>query len=189
MQLKCRLDPQSLGCSCTQAASRPTRPFWWGLRCHCITVQVIFHYNTLIAMDRRSHFTAMKTNDNVACRFMSHVNTFCRGLHCPYWHSLINNATPCALATYTHPCSHPLTQKDVHVSLLPARLPYLDQNISSIIVCLSDGSVSYSQTNDTRGQHTVLCSYWSSSAVRLAELDVIVHSSPTKSTKVLFKIV
>jgi len=58
------------------------------------------------------------------------------------------NTTPCALATYTHPFRRPFTQKDVHVSPLPARLPHPEQNISSItIVCLSDGSY-------TRGQHT-----------------------------------
>jgi len=100
-------------------------------------------------MDRKSQFTSMKTNDIVDCKFMSHVNTFRPGLHCLYWHSLNKNATPCALATYTHPFSCPLTQKDIHVSPLPACLPHLDQNISNIIVCLSDGSVSYTHTIDT----------------------------------------
>jgi len=102
-------------------------------------------------------FTAIQTNHIVACKFLSHVNTSCPGLHCPHWHSLNNNATPCALATYTHPFSRPVTQKDVHVSPLPARLPHPYLNISSIIVCLSDGSVSY--TKDlwhVRATHTVL---------------------------------
>jgi len=101
------------------------------------------------------------------CQFLSHVNTFCPGLHCWYWYSLNNDATPCALATYTHPFNCLLTQKDVHVSPLPACLPHPDQNRNSIMVCLSDGSASYTQTNDTRGQHTVLRPHCSSSAVRL----------------------
>jgi len=95
-----------------------------------------------------------KTNDIVDCKFLSDVNTFRPGLHWRHW--LNKNAMPCALATFTHPFSRPLTIKDVHVSPLPAHLHHPDWNISSIIVCLSDGSV-----------HT---DYWHQSAA---------HSSPS----------
>jgi len=107
---------------------------------------------TRIVMDRKSRFTAIKTNDVVDCKFLSHVNTFRPVDDCQYWHSLNNNATPCALATYTHPFIRPLT---IPVRCLTVwRLPHPDWNISSIIVSLSDGSVSYTQTIDIRGQHT-----------------------------------
>jgi len=95
-------------------------------------------------MGRKLRFTAIKTNNIVDCKFLSHVNIFRPGLQCPYWHSFNNNATPCALATYTHPFSRSLTQKDVHVSPQPVCLPHPDQNISSIIVyCLMAVSVTH----------------------------------------------
>jgi len=50
-------------------------------------------------------------NDIIDCKFLSHAYTFCPGLHCPYWHLLKDNTTPCALPTYTYPFSRPLTQK------------------------------------------------------------------------------
>jgi len=68
---------------------------------------------------------------------------------------------------------------DVHVSTLPAHLPHPDQNICSIIASLSDGSISYTQTNDTKAQHIVLHPHRCSSAVRLAALGVLVHNSLT----------
>jgi len=111
---------------------------------------------TQIVMDRKLRFMAIKTNDIVDCKFLSQVNILRPGLNCPYWHSLNNNATTCALATYTHSFSQPLTQKDNHVSPLPACLPHPYQNISITIVCLSDASVSYTQTSGVRFQHFAL---------------------------------
>jgi len=80
------------------------------------------------------------------CKFMSCVITFCPGLYCPYWHSLNNSATPCGLAIYTHPFSRPLTQKDVHVSPLPARLPHpgvLGMTLNCIHIFIVTGSLLY----------------------------------------------
>jgi len=101
--------------------------------------------------NRKSRFLAIKTNDIVDCKLMSHVNT---RSSLPLLAILNINATPCALVTYTHRFSRPLTQTDVHVSPPPARLPRPDHNISSIIVCLSDCSVTY--TRLMRAAHSTL---------------------------------
>ena len=81
--------------------------------------------------------TAIKTNDIVDCNFLvmahkntcgihvrSHVNTFRPGLRCQH----------CALVTFAHPFSRPLTQKGFSISPLPAHLHRPDGNIRDIIL-------------------------------------------------------
>jgi len=101
-------------------------------------------------MDRKSRFTAIKTNDFVDCKFLSHVNTFQPGLHCSYWHSLNHNATACALATYTHSVVRSLERSYMSLCCLPV-YPTQTRILLYNIVCLSLG---FSDGFDTRGQHT-----------------------------------